>query len=335
MVYYHRSWEAINMNKNVKPKIYSSKCLGFCPCWWNGTVIYSDFVERIRPYVDFITHCPEVEIGLGAPRQFVRIVLDGDRKKFVQPATNSDFTQKMSDYIQKIVPTLNELDGFILKDNSPSCSISRVRYYRGPEKNAEIGGAGAGLFGEEVLRKYSNLPIESDGRLRNQRIRETFLTRIFTLASAKHTLAMNKMSELVEFHSNNKYLLMNFSQKKLRELGRITSNQEGSPFPQVAQRYLETLKETLVITPRSSNVVNVFSKIFGYFSKKLKGDEKKFFLSRLDQYRQGRMSITSLRESLLLWALRFEEDYILKQTVFQPFPQDLNEICKLVQYEKE
>jgi len=320
---------------STKPKLYSSKCLGFCKCWWNGTAIYSDFIEKIKPFVDFTTHCPEVELGLGAPRKFVRIVLEGETKRFVQPATNQDLTEKLADYIENILPTLSDMDGFILKENSPSCSMSRVRYYRGPEKDAEIGGGGAGLFGGAVLERYGNLPIESDGRLRNQRIREVFLTRIFTLASAKDVLSKNNMSELIDFHSDNKYLLMTFSQKKLQELGQITSNAENVPFNELSERYLDKLIEILAISPRSSMVVNVLSKIYGYFSKQLKSEEKKFFLSRLDSYRQGKISITSLRETLQLWALRFEEDYILRQTVFQPFPEELNEICKLVQYQNE
>ena len=261
--------------------------------------------------------------------------MNGDIKTFVQPATNGDFTQEMSDYIKETVPSLQGMDGFILKENSPSCSMSRIRYYRGPEKDAEIGGGGPGLFGEAILREYGHLPIESDGRLRNQKIREVFLTRIFTLATAKQVLENKRMRDLVEFHSNNKYLLMTFSQKRLRELGQITSNPDKMPFSQVATSYLETLGKALAVAPRSSMIVNVFSKIYGYFSKDLKADERKFFQKRLDAYRQGKISITSLRETLLLWALRFEEDYILKQTVFQPFPEELNEICKLVQYQRE
>ncbi len=323
------------MNRLVKPRIYCSKCLGFCKCWWNGTVIYSDFIEKIRPYVDFVTHCPEVEIGLGSPRKFVRIVLDNGTKTFVQPETDSDFTQEISEYIDKIVPTLVDLDGFILKDNSPSCSINRVRYYRGPEKGAKIGGEGPGLFGDAILRTYSGLPIESEGRLRNQKLRELFLTRIFSLSAAKKVVSTNRMNELVEFHSNNKYLLMTFSQKKLKDLGQIISNTDKDSFTDLASRYTSTLRETLRITPRSSMVVNVFTKIYGYFSKELKPEERKFFLSRVDMYRQGKTSITSLRETLMLWAIRFEEDYILKQTIFQPFPEELNEICKLVKYSRE
>jgi len=67
----------------ARPVIYSSKCLGFDACWWNGQMMHSDFIESIRPFVDFITHCPEVEIGLGAPRHFVRIVMKGDQRRFV------------------------------------------------------------------------------------------------------------------------------------------------------------------------------------------------------------------------------------------------------------
>ena len=41
----------------------------------------SDFIENIEPFVDFVTHCPEVGIGLGVPRQTVRIVLKGEERR--------------------------------------------------------------------------------------------------------------------------------------------------------------------------------------------------------------------------------------------------------------
>ena len=135
-----------------RPRLYASKCLNFCACWWNGMIINSDFIQNVGPFVDFVTHCPEVEIGLGVPRKWLRIVLENGEKHFVQPSTGTDYTEAMTDYIDRVVPTLAEMDGFVLREGSPSCSMSRVRYYLGSEKGASVRGQGAGLFGEAILK---------------------------------------------------------------------------------------------------------------------------------------------------------------------------------------
>jgi uncharacterized protein YbgA (DUF1722 family)/uncharacterized protein YbbK (DUF523 family) len=320
------------VNDFPKPKLYCSKCLGFCACWWNGQIQHSDFVENITPYVEFLTHCPEVEIGLGAPRKWLRIILVDGVKKFVQPATKIDFSSKMIEYIEETVPTLKGLDGFILRKNSPSCSIGNVRYYQSMEKGSQVLSSEPGLFGGAVINTYGDLPIESDGRLNNQRIRESFLTKIFTLASFREVMQLKKMNSLVKFHSANKYLFMTFNQQKLRELGRIVANREKKSIESILEDYSMGLRELISGNPRSSNVVNVFSKIFRYFSKELSSGETKHFLQQLDAYRMGKASVTSLREMLKLWSIRFNEDYILDQTVFQPFPEGLNMICEATKY---
>lgn len=320
------------MNDFPKPRIYCSKCLGFCPCWWNGQLQQSDFVDSIKPYVEFQTHCPEVEIGLGAPRKWLRIILVDGEKKFVQPATKSDFTTKMDEYIEEIIPTLKGLDGFILKKNSPSCSISNIRYYESMEKGSQVLSSGPGLFGGAVISMYGDLPLESDGRLNNQRIRESFLTKIFTLASFREVKRSMKIKKLVDFHTANKYLFMTFSQHKLRELGQIVANREKKPISTTLEEYSHGLRDLISNNPRSSNVVNVYSKVYGYFSKKLTSGERKHFLQQMDAYRNEKVSVISLREILKLWSIRFEEDYIAEQTLFQPFPEDLNAICEATKY---
>ncbi len=292
-------------------------------------VINSEFNQKISPFVDFVTHCPEVEIGLGVPRKWIRIVTDGEEKTLVQPSTGADLTKKMSSYIKEIIPTLSNIDGFILREGSPSCSISRVRYYSGPEKGANVTGSGPGLFGASILSNYAGLPIESDGRLRNEKIRETFLTKAFALADLRGVEASRKMSSLVAYHSRNKYLLMTYSQHVLKELGRVVANQGGLPFTSVISEYRVGLLDLFKKTPRAPSIVNVLNKVYGYFSEHLSKRERDHYHMQVTAFRSGQTTLTSLREMLLLWGLRFDEDYITNQTFFQPFPAELNEFCKM------
>jgi uncharacterized protein YbgA (DUF1722 family)/uncharacterized protein YbbK (DUF523 family) len=318
-----------------KPLVYSSKCLGFCPCWWNGTTIFSDFIESIKPFVEFNTHCPEVEIGLGAPRKFLRIVMVEEQKSFVQPATGRDFTNKMTEFIEETVPMLDNVDGFILRENSPSCSIKGVKYYKTTDQKSQIAGAGPGLFGAAIIERYGGVPIESDGRVRNERIREAFLTKLFMVASLKKVRESRNIRDLVNFHSDNKYLLMTFGQKHVSQLGRIVSNKEKDDAEFVIENYSAYLSRAITGTPRRPSISNVLSKVYGYFSRQLTTEEKKYFLGKLDAYRKGRVSLASLRETLRLWNLRYKIDYLSRQTLFEPFPHELTEMYEFSEYKKE
>lgn len=292
-------------------------------------IINSEFIQKLEPFVEFVTHCPEVEIGLGVPRKWIRIVMEGDAKTLVQPATGADLTRKMADYIKETIPSLPAIDGFILREGSPSCSMSRVRYYAGPEKGAKVAGTGPGLFGEAVLSSFAGLPIESDGRLRNQKIREVFLTKIFAISALRGVESSGKMRELVEYHSRNKYSFMTYGQSKLKELGRIVANRDNLPFDEVIVNYRAKLLELFGTSPRSTSVINVLNKVYGYFSKSLSKVEKDRYHQQVALFRRGQTTLTSLREMLMLWGLRFDEDYITSQTFFQPFPNELNEFCKV------
>lgn len=289
----------------------------------------------IRPFVDFVTHCPEVEIGLGAPRKFIRIVMEEGEKKFVQPATDKDLTEKMMNYIQTTIESLGVIDGFVLRENSPSCSIQRVKYYHSKNRDSSIEGTGPGLFAESILNKYQNYPIESDGRLRSRKIREAFLTQIFLLASFRQVKKSGEIKNLVDFHSDNKYLLMTYGQVHVTKLGRIVSNPEHLPVEQVMKHYWKALLPAINTGRKRSSTTNVFSKIFGYFSNSLSGEEKKYFLQRLEEYRTGRVPVSLVRELLRVWMLRFEDDYIRRQSIFEPYPRDLEELYDFDEYKKE
>lgn len=169
----------IMLKRKMRPKVFVSRCLGFAACRWNGAIIQDRFIEGLKNYVDFVHACPEVGVGLGVPRSPVRIVLKGDAEHLIQLDTQRDITQDMYLFSERLLDSLEGVNGFILKDRSPSCGIKDIKVYSGIDKNNSIS-LTSGLFAQAVLNRFPGLPIETEGSLRNFAIRERFLTRLFS-----------------------------------------------------------------------------------------------------------------------------------------------------------
>ena len=141
-----------------------------------------------------------MEIGLGVPRKPVRIVLDKGEYRLVQPATGRDVTEDMKIFCVDFLDSAGDVDGFILKLRSPSCGIKDVKVYSAAGKSGAVEKT-SGYFGGAVLKKYPFLPIEDEGRLRNSRIKEHFLTKLFKLAAFRKVKSEGSMKDLIKFHT--------------------------------------------------------------------------------------------------------------------------------------
>jgi uncharacterized protein YbgA (DUF1722 family)/uncharacterized protein YbbK (DUF523 family) len=320
-------WRALHGSERdvrafARPRVVVSRCLGFDHCRWNGEMITSEVVRMIAPYVDFLPACAEVEIGLGVPRKPVRIVREQDGDRLVQHETGLDVTGRMERFAASFAGTLREVDGFLLKSRSPSCGIRDAKVYRAGG-TGDVLGKTAGVFAAAMAARFPHLPAEDEGRLRNRRIREHFLTRLFTLAAFREVRAGGDLHELAAFHTANKLLLMAYSQKEMRELGRIVANPEREAFPEVAQRYGDHMNAALSRAPRYTANINVLLHALGRFRGGLSPAEKTFFLDTLEQYRLDRVTICPNLTILRGWIVRFGDDYLREQTFFSPFPAEL------------
>ena len=313
------------MREFPKPIVVVSKCLTFEPVRWNGQIVASDFVEKLRPYVHFVPVCPEVAIGLGVPRDPIRIVMVDGKQRLLQPSTGTDFTKKMDDFADSFLGSLGEVDGFILKSGSPSSGFKNVKVYPSIQRSASIG-RGPGFFGRAVLEKYPDSAIEDERRLLNLRIREHFLTKLFALAAFREATKSGRIRDLVKFHSDNKYLLTAYSQKELRFLGKITANQEHKPFSELTAEYATHLNFAFARTPSAGANINVMLKIMGYFSSQLSREEKSFFLDSVDRYKSVRLPLGANFGILRAWIARFKNEYLLTQSILEPYPEKLVEL---------
>lgn len=312
-----------------KPRIVISKCLGHVNCRYDGTMINSDLVDSLAPFVEYVSVCPEMEIGLPVPREALRIIRNEQGEdRLVFSKNGTDKTDEMMDFSKAFLSTLdeNDIDGFILKHRSPSCGINDVKVYLGTGKSQALPARTTGLFGRSVELMFPHIPLENEGRLLNFNIRENFMIRIFMLRDFKKVRASAKMSALIKFHSDNKYLLMAFSQRYLAAMGKVAANHEGLVFSDVVKAYEDLLVKSLEQPPSISRNVNVLLHVFGYFKKYLNSDEKAFFLENLELYNEKRVPFSVLISILKSWVIRFDEPYLKGQTLFEPFPSRLFEV---------
>lgn len=307
-----------------KPKILVSKCLGFCKCRYDGQVLPDKFIKSIEPYVEFIQVCPEVEIGLGIPRPSVKLIIIDGKYELYQPENDRIVTPEMDEYSHRVLSEIPEIEGAILKGRSPTCGIKDVKIYQSLKKGASSI-KGVGRFAEHVYDYFPYAAIEEEGRLTNLGIREHFLTKLFTNLRFKK-IENADMKDLVEFHTRHKYLLMTYSQKELKILGKIVANHEKLQFGELIKLYKEHLGLALANPPRVNNSINTLMHLMGYFSDHLIAEEKAFILDSLTKLKEKRLHLSVPVNLIRSYAIKYKQDYILNQFIWEPFPDGLLDI---------
>ena len=306
----------------IVPRVVFSRCLGFEACRYNGQTVRDDTVESLVPFVEPITVCPEMAIGLGVPREPIRLIEEKGEHVLFQPTTGRDVTAQMASFADRFLDELTNVDGFILKYRSPSCGLSQVRVYnsRAPRAGHR---KGMGAFGGRVMERFSDLAVEDEGRLQNFDIRQHFLTKLFTLARFREATARRGMKDLVAFHARHKFLLMAYNQTAMRGLGRVVANAKRLPLDEVVRTYRSGLLAALARAPRRTSAINVLLHGFGYVSDNLSPSEKSFFLDALERYRARQIPLSVPASLVRSWSIRFGVEYLLDQIYFEPFPQEL------------
>ena len=305
--------------KFLKPKIVVSKCLEFEACRYDGQIINNNHIKKLKKFIDFYPVCPEVEIGMGVPRETIRIIEENDKTILYQPETEKDFSTKMDKFSKEYLNNLNGIDGFILKSKSPSCGFKSAKIYP-KKKNIPAIRTGNGLFTRNIIFKYPNHPIEEEKRLNNIFIREHFFTSIFTISDFK---LVSNFNLLYKYHAKHKYLFMSYNQTLMREMGKIAANEKNESFDLVKNKYFDNLLILLSKKSRYTSNINTQMHVMGYFKKHLSSNEKNHFLDTIDLYRKRKIPLSSVNSILYSWIFRFESKYLMNQSFFNPFPKDL------------
>jgi uncharacterized protein YbbK (DUF523 family)/uncharacterized protein YbgA (DUF1722 family) len=296
------------MANEIRPQVVVSACLEFEPVRYNGQVMPSPIVRDLQPHVEYITVCPEHEIGLGVPRDPIRIVREQGKEWLLQPRTGQDVTKKMDSFTDGFLETLPPVDGFIFKSGSPTIGLHNIRVYAGADSPAVVDKT-SGFFARKIMKRYHGYPMEEDDRLRNNRIRHHFLTKLFTFAAFRQA---TENDDLPGFHERNRLLFAAYDPSAAAQLD---GNMD-------AARYRDGMKHVLSRPPTTENIMRMAGQILDALAPELTSAERAFVNEQIHAYGANRLSEQGL--FVLLRSILIRQGHPLRmQTLFAPYPSDL------------
>jgi uncharacterized protein YbgA (DUF1722 family)/uncharacterized protein YbbK (DUF523 family) len=312
--------------KETRPKLGISSCLLGAEVRYDGGHKHNAYVTKtLAQHFDFISFCPEQAIGLPTPRPPIRLVAErGDSLiRAVEVRDPSiDHSQLLSQYALKVLSKLENLSGYIVKKDSPSCGMERVKVYE--RQSAPPVKRGVGLFTAKLMQARPELPIEEEGRLMDPRLRENFITRVFTMCRWRQMVSDGiTRQRLVEFHTHHKFLLLAHHEATYRELGRQVADVGSSNLEASADAYLQKLMEGLRHLANPGKHANVMMHIMGFVKDKMTADEKVELLYLIEEHRLELVPVIVPITLLNHFLRRYPNDYIARQYYLSPHPREL------------
>jgi uncharacterized protein YbgA (DUF1722 family)/uncharacterized protein YbbK (DUF523 family) len=280
-------------------------------------------VDTFGRHVEWLSVCPEVDIGLGTPREPIRLVRRGKDICLVGVKSEADHTDAMRAYAARKAEALanSDLCGYILKKDSPSCGMERVKVY---DRGLSPARTGRGVFAEVLLQRLPHLPVEEEGRLSDPRIRDNFVERVFAYRRLRDLFSGNwTTGALVSFHTAHKLLLLAHSPKSYAELGRLVARASSLPRHDVQERYESQFMSALSVIATPKRHVNVLHHMLGYFKDTLDAGSRGELMASIEDYGRGLVPlivpVTLFRHHVRVLKVA----YLAGQVFLEPHPKEL------------
>ena len=316
---------ANDSSTHCKPKIAISACLLGAEVRFNGGHKESRLCSQaLSEHFDFVPLCPEVAIGLGIPRQPIRLVGDSAKPQAVGSVDSTlDVTHALHDYGASMAATHTDICGYIFMQKSPSCGLERVKVYQDGGRPAEL--SGRGIYANAFCAAHPDLPAEEDGRLNDPVLRENFLTRVYAYSAWQDLLKAGlTRRSLTEFHARYKYLLMAHHPVQYKTLGNLLGSLGKNPPQAIAAQYFSELMKALKKCATRRTHTNVLQHISGYLKQSISREDKQEMQQLIGQYLHGVVPLV-VPLTLLKHHFRLHPDpYIARQVYLQPHPENLS-----------
>ncbi len=306
-----------------RPRIVVSRCLDLEACRYDGGIVAAPTIALLATHAELVDVCPEVAVGLGVPRDPIRIVRAGsEQRRLVQPRTGRDLTAAMEGFGASFESSAGEVDGVVLKARSPSCGIGDVKVFASMEAEEPHSG-GVGVFAEAWLRRATDVPVVDERALDDPDSRHRFLTRAWTLARLRDAARVGTSAALGRFHAEHKLLLLAWNEPALRSLGARVANASARAMGDVWSEYGAGFRAALLAPPSAFGWVNALMHALGYFRERVPDRERAALAERLaDAMREsGERGATFF--TVRSWVEQFEVPYLRAQAFFWPYPEVL------------
>ncbi|WP_339868589.1 DUF523 and DUF1722 domain-containing protein [Pseudohongiella nitratireducens] len=313
------------MSEAVKNKIPVgiSACLLGDEVRYNGGHKRHSYIQQtLGQYFEFRRFCPEVDIGLGIPRRPIRIVREGEALSVVDPQDESDhdYAPALAETADAQAQWLKDMSGYILKKDSPSCGMERVKVYSGgmPERS------GVGAFAARVMELFPELPLEEEGRLGDSVLRENFIQRVYVYDRWKHMVASGlTLKKLLDFHARHKLILLSHCQKTYRDLGPKLAKVNKAEVDAFAADYVYDLMKALKKPASRGDHVNVLQHVQGYLKNDLTPEDKAELTELIARYQDGTVPLIVPITLLNHYFRKFPDEYIANSWYMHPYPAEM------------
>lgn len=304
--------------------------LGIARCLLGDEVRYDGghkrdryLVDVLGQYVDWVPVCPEVECGMSIPREAVRLVGDSDAPRLVGRKSGEDWTARMQEWGERRLAQLEKEDlcGYVFKYGSPSSGMTRIKVYN------DKGGMrmdGSGIWARMVMDRFPHLAFEDEGRLHDPRLRENFISRVFTLKRWRETVGDDPAPRhLVEFHTRHKMQIMAHNVEAYRRLGKLVAQAGDGDIKPLCAEYFEELFRALTYKHTVKKNANVLQHALGYFKKDITAREKTEVINLIEQYRTGLVPLIVPITLINHFVGKYDKEYLAGQYYLTPYPAEL------------
>lgn len=278
--------------------------------------------NKLVEYFHFHPFCPEMSIGLGVPRQAIRLVeKQGSIICIGRDTPELNVTEPLARLVDGQRAWLESLSGYILKKDSPSCGMERVKVYRNETAQRD----GTGIFAKELMDRFPVLPVEEEGRLNDPVLRENFIRRVFVYHQWR-TLTAEGLTwkSLIRFHSQLKYVLYSHSPDLARQLGRSLAQAGADNVAEYGETYIADVMSLMKNRASRKLHVNVLQHLQGYLKRSTSALDKRQMCETITQYRLGYIPLI-VPLALLRYLFRcYPDSYLSDSLYLYPYPEDLD-----------
>jgi uncharacterized protein YbbK (DUF523 family)/uncharacterized protein YbgA (DUF1722 family) len=298
------------MTGTERPRVGVSSCLlGSLVRFDGGHKRFGFLTDELGPYVDWVPYCPEVEIGLGTPREPIRLTAE---HRLVNRSGTADHTAAMN-----ILPLPVAVDGYVFKAKSPSCGVRDIPRYRSDGRPS--GAVGPGLYAERVMAALPLLAVEDEGRLSEAGRREAFVERVFAAARLRSLLSGPR--DLAAFHARHEMQLVAHDPVRYRLAGRVVAG--AVSHAETASAYGELFLAAMASQATRGRNASALRLAYRRIGRSLAPPRASDLMGRIEAYRRGEVPLSVPVALLARYTSGGDLPWLAGQTYLAPFPAGL------------